>query len=286
MPNIDDYKGSKKYTAIVRRSERITPSDREEIREITLEIDKWPRIFEDGRNIGVYAKGPESFGSPTLFRLYSIAGVTGIDRGEKSLVDICVKRCFYYHEFSDEKYPGVVSNYLCDLKPGDTIKMSGPFGWAFEPPKDINANMVMIGQGTGIAPFRGFIKRIKQEYGEWKGKVLLFHGARTGMEMLYMNDEQQDLTNYFDKETYEAIKVVSPRPHFDEPIAFEQALLEKKKEMWELLQSPDTYVYLAGSRAMEKQINSAFSDIAGSEEKWEERKADLMAANHWDEVYY
>lgn len=286
MPDITDYKKSKKFTGIVRQSDRITPSDQDEVRQITLQIDQWSRIFEDGRNIGVFAKGPEHFGSPLLFRLYSIAGVSGIDKGQTALVDICVKRCFYFHEFSDEKLPGIVSNYLCDLKPGDSVELSGPFGWAFEPPKDNTADLVMIGQGTGIAPFRGFIKRLQQVFGEWKGKVLLFHGARTGMELLYMNDEQQDLADYFDKETYEAIKVISPRPHFDEPIAFESALVEKKQELWELLQSPNTYVYLAGSREMEQQITTAFETIAGSEQKWGECKADLIAAGHWDEVFY
>lgn len=286
MTDIADYKKSKKYSGIVRRSERITPSSQEEVREITIEVDKWPRIFADGRNIGVYARGPESFGSPLLFRLYSIAGISALDKGEKSLVDICVKRCFYYHEFSDEKLPGIVSNYLCDLKPGDRLELAGPFGWAFEPPRDTSANLIMIGQGTGIAPFRGFIRRIQREFGEWGGKVLLFHGARTGTEMLYMNDEQRDLENYFDKETYEAIKVVSPRPHFDDPIAFESALAERKQELWPLLQSPNTYVYLAGSRKMEEQINSAFVAIAGSEDKWEERKTALEEAGHWDEVLY
>jgi len=286
MPDIDDYKKSKKFTGIVRQSNRITPSDQDEVRQITIQIDQWSRIFEDGRNIGVFARGPESYGSPLLFRLYSIAGVTGIDNGESALVDICVKRCFYYHELSDEKFPGVVSNYLCDLTSGDPVELSGPFGWAFAPPKDNTANLIMIGQGTGIAPFRGFAQRIEQEFGEWKGKTLLFHGARSGMELLYMNDEQQDLANYFDKETYEAIKVLSPRPHFNEPIAFESALMEKKQELWELLQSPNTYVYLAGSREMEEQINSAFETIAGSDDKWQECKADLIATEHWDEVFY
>lgn len=286
MPNIADYEKSKRFTGKVLRSERITPASQDEVRQISLEIDKWSGVFKDGRNIGVYARGPKEFGRKTLFRLYSIAGVSGIDKDEKSVLEICVKRCFYFLEFSNEMYRGAVSHYLCDLEPGDMVEMSGPFGWAFEAPKDTSANLIMIGQGTGIAPFRAFIKRIHQEFGGWKGKVLMFHGARTGMEMLYMNDEQQDLGNYFDKETYEAIKVVSPRPHFDEPIAFESALEEKKQELWELLQSSNTYVYLAGSREMEKQINAAFATIAGSDQKWEERKEDLTAAGRWDEIYY
>ncbi len=286
MPDIADYQNSKKFSATVRQSDRITPSDRDEVRQISLQVDKWSGYFKDGRNIGVFAKGDESFGSPLLFRLYTIAGITGIENDKQSLIDICVKRCFYIDEINGEKYPGDVSNYLCDLKPGDTVEISGPFGWAFEPPKENTANLVMIGQGTGIAPFRGFIQRLQQEFGEWKGKVLMFHGARTGMEALYMNDEQSDIANYFDKETYEAIQVVSPRPHFDEPIAFESALKEKKQELEQLLQSPNTYVYLAGSREMEKQIDSTLATIAGSEEKWAERKADLVAAGHWDELYY
>ena len=53
--------------------------------------------------------------------------------------------------------------------------------------------MLMVGVGTGIAPFRAFVKHIYEERGGWKGQVRLFYGAKTGMELLYMNDVRKDL---------------------------------------------------------------------------------------------
>lgn len=109
---------------------------------------------------------------------------------------ICVRRCFYIDDVSGERYPGVASNYLCGLKAGDTIQITGPYGRQFHPPRDESSNIIMIGVGTGIAPFRAFMKHIYESGRNWKGKVRLFYGARTGMELLYMNDRNKDIANY------------------------------------------------------------------------------------------
>ena len=50
-----------------------------------------------------------------------------------------MRRCFYIDEVSGERYPGVASNYLCDLRPDDTLTITGPYGQAFEAPKNPNA---------------------------------------------------------------------------------------------------------------------------------------------------
>ena len=44
-----------------------------------------------------------------------------------------------------------------DLRPGDRLTLTGSFGQPFEVPADRKANLVMIGLGTGIAPFRGLV---------------------------------------------------------------------------------------------------------------------------------
>ncbi len=56
----------------------------------------------------------------------------------------------------DEGRPvrGVASNYLCDLKVGDTVQVIGPFGISFLMPNHPRSNVVMICTGTGSAPMR------------------------------------------------------------------------------------------------------------------------------------
>jgi ferredoxin-NADP reductase len=96
--------------------------------------------------------------------------------------------------------------------PGDGIAVTGPFGAPFEVPADKSARLLMVGLGTGIAPFLGLLKRMYRDAGAWKGKVLLLYGAHTGPEMLYMNNARDDIASYHNEKTFEAIKTFSPRP--------------------------------------------------------------------------
>ena len=99
----------------------------------------------------------------------------------------------------------------------DLITFTGPYGDAFVIPEDPETNLLMIGTGTGIAPFRAFIQHIYEKQPNWRGKVRLFYGARTGTETLYRNDLKDDLTNYYSRETFEAFEGLSKRPWISLP---------------------------------------------------------------------
>lgn len=85
--------------------------------------------------------------------------------------------------------PGIMSSYVFNLKPGDKIKVFGPFGDFFA--RDTNAEMVFIGGGAGMAPMRSHIfdqlKRLKS-----KRKMTFFYGARSLKELFY-KEEYDDL---------------------------------------------------------------------------------------------
>jgi ferredoxin--NADP+ reductase len=91
-------------------------------------------------------------------RLYSIASSAPGDYGDANTVSLCVKRLIYEDEDGKE-VKGVCSNYLCDLKEGTDVKITGPVGKALLLPKDPNATVIMLATGTGIAPFRSFLWR-------------------------------------------------------------------------------------------------------------------------------
>ncbi len=246
-----------------------------------LEVDRKDFTFKVGQSIGVLVPGPHEFGRREYLRLYTIANTP-----DEALIEICVKRCNYIDDFSGERYKGIASNYLCDLNPGDTVTLTGPHGIPFDVPEDKTADLLMIGLGTGIAPFRGFIKHIYTEKGGWQGKVRLFHGARSGLELLYMNDKKNDFAHYYDEDTFEAIEALSPRPHMDDPIQLDKALESRADEVWEMVMKPETHVYVAGLEKMQKPMNEAFLKMAGSKEKWERRKAELVAGKRWVEIIY
>ncbi len=81
--------------------------------------------------------------------------------------------------------PGKMSSYTFALKPGDKIKVFGPFGEFFA--KDTAAEMVFIGGGAGMAPMRSHIfDQLKRLHS--KRKISFWYGARSLKEMFYEDD--------------------------------------------------------------------------------------------------
>lgn len=88
----------------------------------------------------------------------------------------------------DDVPPGIMSSYVFNLKPGDTIDVYGPFGEFFA--KDTDAEMVFVGGGAGMAPMRSHIfdqlKRLKS-----KRKISFWYGARSLREAFYVEEFDQ-----------------------------------------------------------------------------------------------
>ncbi|HED10830.1 MAG TPA: ferredoxin-NADP reductase [Caldithrix abyssi] len=285
MAYLTDYNTDVQLTAIVKKSTRLTPEDTEEIRELVLEVDTGGSELKPGQSIGVLVKGDDNFGLHWHHRLYSIADLP-VKKGNKYQVKILVKRCFYIDDFSGEKFNGIASNYLCDRTPGDEITITGPFGLPFDVPEDKNTDLILIGMGTGIAPFRAFVKHLYKNVKGWKGKVRLFYGARSGLELVYMNNKKNDFANYYDEETFEAFEALSPRPHWSDPIALDYALEQRSEEILSMLNKPKTRIYVAGYEKIEHLLDKAFATILGSEEEWKRKKAELVAGGRWQEIIY
>lgn len=285
--SLQNYDISNPYTAVVKSSDRITPTESDaEVRHIVLDVADGAFEFVEGQSIGVLVPGPHEFGNKHHLRLYSIASTRRGESGEGTEIGVAVRRCYYIDEVSGEKYPGVASNYLCDVKPGDKVTISGPYGSHFTIPRDETSNLLMIGVGTGIAPFRAFTKHIYAERGGWKGKVRLFYGAETGMELLYMNDICDDFSLYYDDATFKAFEAVSPRPHFHEPPAMGEQIEAHAGEIWEMLQEPNTYVYVAGLENVREQLEKAFVSLAGSEAYWNQLHERMHQEGRWSELLY
>ena len=81
--------------------------------------------------------------------------------------------------------PGIMSSYIFNLKPGDEVTISGPFGEFFA--RETENEMVFIGGGAGMAPMRSHIfdqlRRLKS-----KRKMTFWYGARSLREMFYVQD--------------------------------------------------------------------------------------------------
>jgi ferredoxin--NADP+ reductase len=285
--HLSEYETEPRLAATVVSSERITTAESsEEVRDIVLEVDAESFPVQVGQSIGVIAPGSPAFGHEEHFRLYSVADLPERGPSGRPRIAICVRRCSYIDEYSGEEYQGVASNYLCDRRPGDRIEITGPFGLVFEVPEELDATLILIGSGTGIAPFRAFVKHLYRDVPGWRGRIWLFYGARSGLELLYMNDERNDFAQYYDHDTFEAFQALSPRPAFADPIAWDRAIEQRGAELWQKLGEAKTYVYVAGLEPMLAELDRVFARLAGSKEKWHRRKAELQAGKRWVELVY
>lgn len=81
--------------------------------------------------------------------------------------------------------PGVMTSYLFNLKPGDAVTISGPFGDFFA--RDTDNEMIFIGGGAGMAPMRSHIfdqlRRIRS-----KRRISFWYGARSYRELFFVDD--------------------------------------------------------------------------------------------------
>jgi Na+-transporting NADH:ubiquinone oxidoreductase subunit F len=81
--------------------------------------------------------------------------------------------------------PGIMSSYIFNLKPGDKVMVSGPYGEFLA--RETDNEMIFIGGGAGMAPMRSHIfdqlKRLKS-----KRKISFWYGARSLREAFYQEE--------------------------------------------------------------------------------------------------
>lgn len=292
---LEDFDTGERYRARILDNRAITsPGAAEEVREITLEVERSDFTYAIGQSVGVIVEGPFRQAVRTdldlahthHFRLYTVADTPATNERGKPVLKLCVKRCSYIDEHSGEEYPGIASNYLCDRGPDDLVTINGPFGLAFEVPDDRGADLLLIGMGTGIAPFRALVKHLYRDVQEWRGRIRLFYGARSGMELLYMNDEVDDFAQYYDEDTFEAFKALSPRPEWHDKADMEGKIRGRGEEVLDILRSDSGYVYVAGRADILHTLEKTLSSLLGSEQEWQELKLAKSRTGHWRELLY
>ena len=228
-----------------------------ETHHVVLDFGAMPFPVLEGQSIGIVPPGVDANGRPHTARQYSIASPRNGERPGYNNVSLTVKRVTADHQGHPVR--GVASNYVCDLKVGDTVQVIGPFGTSFLMPNHPRSNIVMICTGTGSAPMRAMTewrRRLRQTGKFEGGKLLLFFGARTPQELPYFGPLQNLPKDFID------INLAFSRQP-GQPKRYVQDLMRARSaDLGALLKDPGTCLYVCGLKSMEEGVVLALHDIA------------------------
>lgn len=90
--------------------------------------------------------------------------------------------------------PGICSSYIFNLKPGDKVTVSGPYGEFFL--KDNDSEMMFVGGGAGMAPMRSHLFHLFHTVKESEKKVTFWYGARSWKEVFYYDQFREIEKNF------------------------------------------------------------------------------------------
>ena len=152
-------------------------------------------------------------------------------------------------------YNGVCSTFLADdCTPGDNIKVFFTPNKSFRLPDD-NKDIIMIGPGTGIAPFRAFLQ--EREYRNSSGKNWLFFGDQTkNDDFIYKNE----LEDFISSGVLNNLDLAFSRDQKNK-IYVQNVMYENKNEFYNWLES-GAYLYICGdANRMAKDVEDMIIKI-------------------------
>ena len=271
-PRVKVYTHRAPAIATVVGNYRVTAdSSQSDTRHIVLDFGAAPFSVLEGQSIGILPPGSDALGRPHHPRQYSIASPRDGERAGYNNVSITVKRVTADHDGHPVR--GVCSNYLCDLKRGETVRVIGPFGETFLMPNHVPSHLLMICTGTGSAPMRAMTERRRRRRGqEPGGKLLLFFGARTQEELPYFGPLMNLPKDFID------INLAFSRAPGGPKRYVQDLMRERAPEIAELLRDDETYIYVCGLRGMEAGVLEALNGIATSSGLAWEPLADRLRA--------
>ncbi len=191
------------------------------------------------------------FFTPLLPRFYSISSSLKAHSGELHLL---VALLSYSHQ--DEIRYGVASHFLCHLaRENQTpIPLYVQPAAHFKLPEDPSANIIMIGPGTGVAPYRAFLQ--ERLSSNATGKHWLFFGERNRQyDFIY-----EDYLTELEKQGNLRLDTAFSRDQESKEYV-QHKLLKYSQEIWDWI-SKGSYIYVCGdAHHMAKDVEAALLSI-------------------------
>jgi cytochrome P450/NADPH-cytochrome P450 reductase len=187
------------------------------------------------------------------------------------------------------EFGGVCSNYLGSNPPNSTV-----FAFvreptiAFRPPDDPQRPMIMIGAGTGLAPFRGFLQEraAQRARGVPVGTSLLFFGCRTSEDDYLYEDELRS----YEADGVVKVDAVFSREGNPERRYVQDAIIGRADEVWDLIENQRANIYVCGNaNTMAPGVRTALiqvfrmksSELGASASHEQLQKSASMDGNNW-----
>jgi ferredoxin--NADP+ reductase len=208
--------------------------------------------FRAGQSFGVIPPGVDSSGRSHKLRLYSICSPSAGEDGKGTIVATTVKRTIDEHYETGKLFLGVASNYLCDLKPGDKVQLTGPAGKRFVlPQRPEEHDYIFFATGTGIAPFRGMLLDLLQR--RVQSRIILVMGVAYSTDLLYHGDLLKLETEH---KHFAYLTAISRERQQDghDPMYVQERVVTHRDLLLPLLESSRTLVYICGLAGMELGI--------------------------------
>ncbi len=264
------------------------------VRHVSIDVSGTPLegAFRSGQSFGVIPPGVDRNDKPHKVRLYSIASPSRGEDGEGKILATTCKRLIDEYwpqtpkddETRHDLFTGVCSNYLCDLKVGDEVLVTGPVGKRFIlPTEPAKHDYLFLATGTGIAPFRGMISDLLEgPDGPVGSDIHLVMGVPYTTDLLY-DEHLEELSKRHSNFHYHTVVSREIQPDGTRG-GYVHHYLDRQVHLHETLLAGDrTLMYLCGLAGMQLGVFQ-FLARAGLGSPYLKVKDELrdVAPDDWD----
>jgi len=220
------------------------------------EFDIGPEYRDDWRRLGLLKL--ESGSEIATTRAYSMAN----SPLENEIVKLNVRIATPPPNARRSVPPGVVSSWIFNLKPADSVTVSGPFGDFFY--RDSDAEMIYVGGGAGMAPMRSHILDLLERLHS-RRRISFWYGARSLREAFYTAEFERLAREHSNFSFHLALSEPQPEVEWTGPTGFVHDVLREQY----LATHPapeDCEYYLCGPPAMIAAVNQLLYEMGVEDE--------------------
>jgi NADPH-ferrihemoprotein reductase len=205
-------------------------------------------------------------------RYYTISSSSKTD---PKTVSVTVTRLFSTKPHNGQEFKGVASDFLCNsIDDTNNHKMVVFVRQSlFRLPHRAGTPIIMIGPGTGLAPFRGFVREFSTRAKEHKfGDTVLFFGCRhPEKDYIYREELEKAKEDGLLTDLCVAYSRVPGQPK----VYVQQLVKQQAERMWDLIEK-GAYIYVCGGTAMGRDVLDVFRNLVSQYGKYSPSDAEIF----------